>query len=103
MTVNDPFRSLWGSFSFDAEGADDLVPFLMKRKDKRAEIGNRHRHWCPTEIGNSLFDPGIDEAQIDFAIELVDDFSRRIFGCDNRTPRTALITRHEFSDGRNVR
>src|SRR6516162_6675602 len=53
-------------------------------------------------IGKSCLDLGIGEGGIDFAVELIDDFSRRFLGCADTVPGGRLISRHKLSEGRNV-
>src|SRR5215472_14399982 len=79
-----------------------LPHFSVSVGDKFSKVGGRHRHRRAAQIGKSCLDLGIGEGGIDFAVELIDDFSRRFLGCADTVPGGRLISRHKLSEGRNV-
>ena len=77
---------LSGLLRLDVGSADYLAPFLGVVGDKFSKVGGRAgKHRC-AQIGKSCLDLGIDEGGIDFAVELVDDPSRRFLGCADTVP-----------------
>jgi len=56
---------------------------------KHAEIGGRTDERPGAKVGQARFDRGISEAQINFTVELVDDFRR----CVPRRANTLLNPR----------
>ena len=91
------------SLRLDVGRPDHLAPFLGVVGDKLGEVGGRAgKHRC-AQIGKSCLDLGIGEGGIDFAVELVDDLSRRFLGRADAVPIARLIARKELADGRDVR
>src|SRR5215831_10398458 len=90
------------SLRLDVGRSDYLAPLLGFVCDKFSKVGGRHRHRRAAQIGKSCLDLGIGEGGIDFAVELIDDFSRRFLGCADTVPGGRLISRHKLSEGRNV-
>src|SRR5262249_41819813 len=66
--------------------ADHLAPLLDTFGDELAEIGRRPRQHRASEIGKSRLDLGIGKGRIDFFVEPIDDFGRRVPGRANTAP-----------------
>src|SRR5262245_45052389 len=92
MSANDPKRTLAspksrnGCYGISDHGCLGYSGLMLA-----AQIGYPRRH------------RGIGEARIDFPVERVDDFRRRVLGCTEAKPPARLVARHEFTHRRDVR
>ena len=68
------------SLGFDVRCSDHLGPLLGLLGDELAEVAGRSWKHCAAQVGKSRLYLGIGEARIDFLVELVDDFRRRVLG-----------------------
>src|SRR5262245_35856840 len=69
------------SLRLDVGGPDDVAPLLRLVGDELAKVGGREREHVATQVGKPHLDLGVGEARVDLPVELVDDFSRRVFWC----------------------
>src|SRR5215475_1960730 len=91
------------SVCFDVRRPDHLAPLLGVVGDELAEVGGRTLKDRCAQGGKSRLDLGISEGGIDFLVELVDDFGRRVLGNADTLPAAGLVVRHKFAQGWNVR
>ena len=91
------------SLRLDVGRPDHLRPLFLVIYDESREVGRRAWKHRPAKIGKSCLDLGISEGGIDFLVELVDDFGRRVLGNADTLPAAGLVVRHKFAQGWNVR
>src|SRR5262249_52886601 len=90
------------SLRLDVGGPDDVAPLLRLVGDELAKVGGREREHVATQVGKPHLDLGVGEARVDLPVELVDDFSRRVFWCADALPAARFIVEHKFAHGRDV-
>src|SRR6266550_3278620 len=89
-------KSWLTSLRLDAGGADHLGPFPGFLRDQLAELGGRARQRLAADGGQPCLHSGISDGRIDFPVELVDDFSRRVGGRADAIPLAGFVSRHEI-------
>src|SRR5262245_62052175 len=77
---------------------DYLRPLLGFVSDEFAEIGGRAHKYCAAQVGEPRLEFGIGKARVDFLVEPVDDFSRRVLRCTDALPSAHFIAGHKFVD-----
>ena len=55
------------------------------------------------QVGKLRLKLGVGKARVDFLVEPVDDFSRRVLRCTDALPCARFVAGHKFVDGRDVR
>src|SRR5712675_2440434 len=96
------YRTPWNSgdasalLRLDAGGADHPAPFFGFLRDQLAELGGRARERLAADGGKPRLHSGVGDRRIDFLVELVDDFNRRVAGRADAIPLACFITRHEI-------
>src|SRR5262249_5798487 len=75
----------------DASELDDRGPLLGFVDNQFPEIGRRAPKHRRAQFSKPRLDPGIGECRVDLAVELVDDFDRRVFGGTDPSPATRLV------------
>ena len=83
-------RTTWPHFSVSSE---------MRLPNSAGEPGSG----SPPMAAKPCLHAGVGDGRIDFLVELVDDFGRRVPGRADAIPLACFITRHEIADGRQLR
>src|SRR5205809_2734390 len=91
------------SLGFDVRCLDHLGPLLGLAGDELAEVARRSWKHCAAQVGKSCPYLGIGETRIDFLVELVDDFRRRVLRRADPEPDARLEARQEIAQVRHVR
>src|ERR1700730_4111566 len=65
--------------------------------------GEPRRRAPPAEGAQPRLHPGVGDGRIDFLVELVDDFGRRLRGRADAIPLAGFVTRHEIRYRRQLR
>src|SRR5215813_3276455 len=88
----------------DVACPDHLAPLLGFVGDQLAKVGGREGEQGATEtFGEPRLELRIGETSVDLAVELGDDFGRRVPGRTNAIPCARLVALHELAHGREVR
>src|SRR5262249_51301401 len=93
---------IFGSLGPDAQRSDQLAPFLGFFGDELAKVGGRACKYRGSQIGKSRFQLGIDEPQVDFGVELVDDLNGNVFRRTYSLPAAYLVAGNKVTDGRDI-
>src|SRR5262249_19702507 len=95
-------RNIRRLLRFDPRELDHLRPFLGFGGNEFTKLSRRAGKHCATQIGKARLHLGIVESRIDLLVELVDDFSRRVFWCADALPAARFIAEPKFAPGRDV-
>src|SRR5438874_1947156 len=79
------------SVQFRPREFDHLGPFFDFAGHKPTEFGGCAVKHSPPEFSQLHVHLGVNECSIDFAVEPVDYFDRRVLGCTDSEPATRLI------------
>src|SRR5215831_8701364 len=101
--VTEYFAGLAGSLRLDVGRPDYLAPLLGFVGGELSKVGGRAWKHRAAQVGKPRLELGISEGGIDFLVEFRDDFGGRAFGRADPVPKTCLVARHKFADGRDVR
>src|SRR5262249_58052586 len=91
------------SLRFNAGCPNHLRPLFLVIYDELAEVGGRAGNHRAAKIGKPRLHLGIDEGRINFLVELVDDFGRRVPGRGKAKPPACLVARPEICHGTAIR
>src|SRR5262249_35648381 len=90
------------SFRLDVGPPDHLRPLFLVICDEFSELGRRAGTHHAAKIGKPRPHLGIGERRIDFVVELVDDFGRRVPRREKTKPPACLVARQEIGHGRDI-
>src|SRR5215510_5095861 len=101
-------RDLWNMSSrldhsgFAPENLITLAHFSVSSTMSLLKSEGERKHRT-AKIGNSCLDPGFGKGDVDFLVELVNDFSRRVLGRRNAMPADRFVSGNEVAYCRDVR
>src|SRR5947207_11974522 len=100
--MSDPPNGIYGTSGdhqsldrLDGRELHHLGPLLGFVGDELAEVAGRAWKYRTAEVGETRRQLGIGKAGIDFFVEPVDDFGRRVLGDADAEPAACLVAGHE--------
>src|SRR5262245_46297001 len=92
-----------GSLRLDVGGPDQLAPLVCELDNELAKVNGRDCKSCNAKFGKPLFYPCIGKPRVDFVVEPIDYFRRRVPRGTDPNPKTTLVAWYSICDCWSVR
>src|SRR5262249_58131996 len=100
--VTECLAAVWLSVGLRARELYDLPPLLGFFRDALSIFGRREGEHRAPKVGEARLHLGVGESGVDFSVEFVNDFGRRVPRRADAAPGTGLKTRHKLTHCRDV-